>query len=41
MPDLAVIYRGWPIFIELKTPTGRLTAAQRGMHQVLTLRAPP
>ena len=35
VPDLCVIYHGRAIFIELKTPRGRLSAAQRGLHAKL------
>lgn len=35
VPDLLVIYRGRPTYIELKTPVGRLSADQRQMHQRL------
>jgi len=35
IPDLCIIWRGRPIFLELKTPRGRLAAHQRQMHQKL------
>lgn len=31
-PDLQIIYRGKPIFIELKTATGRLSPEQKAVH---------
>jgi hypothetical protein len=36
-PDLEIIYRGRPIFIELKSKTGRVSAVQRICHHRLTL----
>jgi hypothetical protein len=35
VPDLQIVYRGRPIFIELKTKTGRLSDAQRDVHMRL------
>lgn len=37
IPDLCLIYRGRPHFIELKAPNGRLSQNQKDMHQRLTL----
>ncbi len=36
-PDLQVVYRGRLICIELKSAKGRLSPAQRAMHERLTL----
>ena len=36
VPDLCVIYRGRAIFIELKTPTGRVSEHQAEVHTRLT-----
>ena len=36
VPDLLVIYRGRALFIELKTPSGRLSMAQRATMNKLT-----
>ena len=33
VPDLLVIYRGYNIFIEIKTPKGRISAIQRHTMQ--------
>ena len=35
MPDLGLCYKGRTIFIELKTPVGRLSPSQRQMHRKL------
>lgn len=37
VPDICVIWRGRVIFIELKTPTGRVSPAQKDMARWLTL----
>lgn len=37
VPDLCIIWRGRPHFIELKSPNGRLSIAQHDMHLRLTL----
>jgi hypothetical protein len=37
IPDLLIVHRGRLIAIELKGPGGRLTPAQKAMHQRLTL----
>ncbi len=37
MPDLVIVYRGRFIAIELKGPNGRLTSAQKAMHERLQL----
>jgi hypothetical protein len=29
LPDLAIVYRGVPVYFEVKTPTGQLSARQR------------
>lgn len=35
VPDLLVIWRGHPIYIELKTPVGAVSAVQKQMHREL------
>ena len=37
VPDICIIYRGRPIFIELKTKTGAVRASQKWVHDRLTL----
>ena len=37
VPDICIIYRGRPIFIELKTKTGAVRASQRWVHDLLML----
>jgi hypothetical protein len=37
IPDICLIYRGRPIFIELKTKRGAVKMHQRFMHDRLTL----
>ncbi len=37
VPDLVIVYRGRFIAIELKSEGGRLTPAQKGMHERLQL----
>lgn len=37
VPDVCIIYRGRPIFIELKTKTGAVRASQKWVHDRLTL----
>lgn len=37
VPDLCIVYRGRPIFIELKTKTGAVRASQKWVHDKLTL----
>lgn len=37
VPDICIVWRGRSIFIELKTPTGRVSPVQRDMAQALTL----
>lgn len=37
VPDLCVIYRGRPIFIELKTAKGAVRPSQRFVHDKLTI----
>jgi hypothetical protein len=37
IPDICLIYRGRPIFIELKSSTGELRRHQRHVHDRLTL----
>ena len=37
MPDLCIVWRGRPIFIELKTLKGRLSVNQIGMMAALTV----
>jgi hypothetical protein len=41
IPDLCVIHAGRPIFLELKTPKGALSAVQRQMHEKLTYAGAP
>lgn len=36
LPDLEIVYDGTPIFIEIKTEIGRLSAVQRQMHAKLS-----
>ena len=36
-PDILIIYRGRTICIELKSPKGVLSSAQKAMHERLTL----
>lgn len=37
VPDICIIYKGRPIFIELKTKTGAVRASQKWVHDRLTL----
>jgi len=37
IPDVLIIHRGRPIFIELKAQNGRLSLAQQAMHNKLTI----
>lgn len=37
IPDLCIVWRGRPIFIELKAKGGSLSPDQRAMHERLTL----
>ena len=37
IPDLLIVHRGRLIAVELKVPNGRLSPAQRDMHQRLAL----
>ena len=37
VPDLCIVYRGQPIFIELKTKTGAVRTSQKWVHDKLTL----
>lgn len=36
VPDILVVYRGRPIFIELKTKTGAVRPSQKWVHDKLT-----
>ena len=35
VPDRLIVASGWHLWVELKTSTGRLTAAQRAIHSKL------
>lgn len=37
VPDICIIYKGRPIFIELKTAKGAVRASQTWVHERLTL----
>lgn len=37
VPDLCIVYRGRPIFIELKTKTGAVRTSQKWVHDKLML----
>ena len=37
VPDICIIFRGRPIFIELKTAKGAVRASQKWVHDKLTL----
>lgn len=41
VPDIALLFAGKTYFIELKSPTGRLSPAQKALHPVLARAGSP